>query len=232
MTIRDNFGHDDSDKFADFLRRSDVQPEWKKMELARMDRRLKLADRYESECQDVAAALMDGSSYALALKAAAHGDRDAARCFVGGAFPVPPTMQKDPVAMSNYRDNARRLISEGIAAGDWGMVDLAQLVYSPNRPRLFDNPVFNAPLYIPSVTLAATIAPPGGDAALAYRMVRLQQFARPEQAAEWDSTAKAIAVSLGARQRDAAEDWARTMAYLRYRNLPRPDSDDFNPCAF
>jgi hypothetical protein len=99
-------------------------------------------------CQQLGEATNDGSIYDIALRAANAGDGDAATCYIMTRWPTPkdPNFRDQAVGhtqmgvlprfISDYRQNARRLLDEGLRRGDWRMVSLLNMVYNERHGQL------------------------------------------------------------------------------------------------
>jgi hypothetical protein len=120
-------------------------------------------DRAKSECIGVSDEdLTDNAIYDAALRAAIAGDQSAANCYVGTAYEMSADLQRSKSAFDTYKANAPKLISTGIAKGDWVAVALGREAYSSNYSDKW---------------LKRAIPP---DPAAEYRMAKLQELGAPD----------------------------------------------------
>ena len=186
-----------------------VSPQMRAEGLANLQSGLDDLEDAERACAGMVEKLMDGSSYQVALRAAELGDSQAAQCFLSGHFPMPPRMHENPESLQRWRLDAARLIDQGIARGDWDMVNAAANAYSPmpGKPA----PRFEAPYYEGGLRLTWSIGGPAGNVEMAYRAMRLMELgaSSPEAASSYRENANEYARRLSPEKMNAADAWAR-----------------------
>lgn len=99
-------------------------------------------------CRQLGDAATDGSIYDIALRAANAGNGDAATCYIRTQWPTPkdPDFKGQAVGhtqmgvlprfISDYNQNARRLLDEGLRRGDWRMVTLLNMAINERHGQL------------------------------------------------------------------------------------------------
>jgi undecaprenyl-diphosphatase len=232
MMLRANLSGTQGNEYLAMISARNVEPALRATFLENTRKMLDALDRVEPQCAALGDKLMDGSSYELALRAAEAGDREAASCFIGGAFPMPPALHERPEVLARFRLDALRLMERGIAQGDWRMVRMAQFVYAMKGPE-WRPPSFEGPYFEPGLLLAATVGPVGGDAQQYYRMTRLLQLGvrDPDEAHNLAVEAADAARHLTAERRRAADAWAQAAFARQFqRRLVREDELVF-PCG-
>jgi len=188
---------------------------------------LDVVDQAKTECTGPVDELLDGSLYELALRAALAGDKQAASCFVGGAFPIPPTLWARRDVQDRFREQAVPLLERGIRAGDWSMLVLASLAVSPRKHHLSHEPV--VPIGAPGMVMVMN-AFTQGDAERAYALALLREIGAVDRLKGSDAGfIQATARQLTPVQRQRAEAWARD-AFVRYFKGRKWDAFDLEPC--
>jgi hypothetical protein len=177
-----------------------------KHELDDAEKLTNLVERAKKECPPGFDAL-DGSIYELALRAAQAGDEDAAACFAGGSFPMPPDLWRREDVRQRFAREAAPLIARGLQRGDWRMVPLASLSSSVKRyARAHVPPIPTSP---PGYILVMS-AFRQGDLEQSYALALLREVGASDRNKGLDDGfIEATAAKLTAEQRRKAEAWAQ-----------------------
>lgn len=169
---------------------------------------LAAADRFDEDCAGRRALLHDGSIYEVARRAAVLGDLDAAACYLAAPWPMPAARRRDPAQRALFRESARRMISSGLAAGDWRfIVPAIEGAIGPDRAGGPEDLVGDAP---PGPTWLRTLAPRSDEAL--YEVYRLAEMGTTAQPKLYAHMAERLLErsTLSPAQRAAAERRAET----------------------
>lgn len=143
---------------------------------------------------------MLASLTATIAQAAQLGDEQARACYLErGPLYDPRGLIRQPEALRSYRASAARLIENGLAAGDWRVVDLLQRAYEPGSTSLLGGLL-------------------GADPLQHYRYLKLYRLgAEAHRAAELDRQLAAAAAGLAPAQRAQADAWAQNTLEAGFR---------------
>jgi hypothetical protein len=190
-----------------------------------------LLERAKRECPKDESESLDGSIYELAARAAEAGDRQAASCYASGAFPMPQKLWNEPEYQVQFRENTQRFLDRGVQAGDWSMVDLSGLRYSPRRrPSRHDPQSPTDPLGRDDVMGLFDRA---GDVELAYRITWLEKLGTGTGLGHWGDEGYLgwLGKQLSDEQRKAGQAWAEDTLARRFSSR-RYDWTDMESCSF
>lgn len=100
-----------------------------------VQRGLKTAKENAALCEGTDVYVESGAIYEASLMAADLGDHAAALCYARGLYGHPKDWAST-TAVQRYRENAQRLMAEGIQRGDWRMAKLMAEAYSSQGGRV------------------------------------------------------------------------------------------------
>ncbi|MCB1569449.1 MAG: hypothetical protein KDI69_11620 [Xanthomonadales bacterium] len=104
-------------------------------ELRRLEGRLDYAQHIQKFCRDMDEAQLK-QLVPVMLEAARHGVRRARTCYLyRGPMMDVEALLEHPEYLTTYRDEASRLIEQGLSDGDWRIVDMLQYAYGYRNPR-------------------------------------------------------------------------------------------------
>jgi undecaprenyl-diphosphatase len=192
----------------------------------RLAKRLDAAERAKTDCQAEASRVADGSIYELALAAAKRGNANAATCYVAAAFPLDQRRWNDSAFHARYRSESLALVGRGIAAGDWRMVRLAQVIHT--TARRLPQADLGQPWTAPTIFLPNEIEPEGDQARL-YALYRLSALGENDwDGSDFAQVARLTARPLSPREIADGDAWAQRTYAVAFKNRPRAGSH-FNP---
>jgi len=104
-------------------------------ELRHLEERLAYAQHIQEFCRGMDEAQLK-QLVPIMLEAARHGVRRARACYLySGPMMDVETLLGHPEYLTTYRDEAPRLIEQGLSDGDWRIVDMLQFAYGYSNPR-------------------------------------------------------------------------------------------------
>jgi undecaprenyl-diphosphatase len=188
-------------------------------------------ERARVACPKSDAGALDGSIYELALRAADAGDRQAASCYASGAFPIPQKLWDEPAFQAQLRENTQRLLDRGVQAGDWSMVGLAALRYSPRRRPFHHQQI--SPAEPVGDQAMMSLFDTAGDVERAYRVTWLMKLGTGHGMGRWgdEGYLNWLGKQLTEEQRKAGQAWAEETMARSFSNRPY-NWTDMEPCPY